>query len=206
MDEKIPELEIEQSEVEPIDLPEGRRRAETGDQQSFGEDPTKVAPKEEEPEVPENDSGKSPRATKRRSHKEQQAELKRQRQQQHKMMQEMQKPVRHKDLFQIYQQINQYVVAPRFGQLQEAVDKLTLLPDYIAQCMRDYAVSPNPIALPSVEGFEDFYTDYLKKLEEEEAAKKAAEELKGSKTSPSNETTSEEVAAPETEETQGEQD
>lgn len=198
-DEKIPELEVEQSEVEPIELPEGRRRAETGDQQDFGKDPTtgQDAPTSEEEEKPENESGKFPRAEKRRKHREEQAELKKQRAQQHKMMQEMQKPVRHRDLFQIYQQINQFMLAPQVKRLQDQVDKLSLIPDFLSEKLGRDDID--------MVAFEEYYEKWLeeKKAEEaelakkeqetREAAEKAAAKLKG-----------EEENTPETEETQTE--
>lgn len=208
-EEKVPELEIEQSEVEPIELPEGRRRTETGDQQSFGEDPRKVAPKEEkaEPEVPENDSGKFPRATKRRSHKAKMKDQKAQRAQMHKMQQEMMQPIRRRDLMGVFQQINQFLIHPKVEQLQAAVDKLMLIPDFIGNCVNDEGRFDIE---PSLESFEEFYESYMKKLEEEETERKAAEEeAAGSETSPSEPTSSQESTrdggeAPSTEETQTE--
>jgi hypothetical protein len=172
-DEKIPELEVEQSEVEPIDLPEGRRKTETGDQQDFGKDPrTGEAPKEEDDGAhPDSgkDSGKFPRATKRRKHREEMAERKKQREQHHKMMQEMRKPIRHGDLMQIYQQIRQFMVAPVEKKLQDAVDKLALIPDFLSEVLGDEKIDNL--------AFEDYYEKWLeeKKKEEEELAKKEQE-------------------------------
>lgn len=173
-EEKVPELEIEQSEVEPIDLPEGRRRTETGDQQDFGKDPsTGEAPGEETDDgshpMSGKDSGKSPRATKRRKHREEMAERKKQAQQQHKMMQEMRKPVRHGEMFQIYQQIRQFMIAPVEKKLQDSVDKLSLLPDFISEVLGNDKLD--------MVAFEEYYEKWLeeKKKEEEELARKEQE-------------------------------
>lgn len=169
MDDKVPELEIEQSEVEPLELPEGRRKTETGDQQDFGKDPkTGKTPgaESEEPEIPKNDSGKFPRATEKRSRREEQKKLKEQKQQHHKMMQEMRKPVRHGDLMQVMQQIQQFIVMPHVRKLQEAVDKLSLLPDYIGNCVNDSGVFDIE---PNLESFEEYYEKYMERLEKEEA-------------------------------------
>jgi len=173
-EEKIPELEVEQSEVEPIDLPEGRRRVETGDQQDFGKDPRTGDTPGEEPNdgahpLSGKDSGKSPRATKRRKRREEQEKAKKQRQDHHKMMQEMRKPVRHGDLMQIYQQINQFMIAPRLKQLQDLVDKLSLIPDFLAEVLGEEKID--------MVAFEEYYEKWLeeKKVEEEELAKKEQE-------------------------------
>jgi hypothetical protein len=173
-EEKIPELEVEQSEVEPLDLPEGRRRTETGDQQDFGKDPSTGKTPGEEPDdgshpMSGKDSGKFPRATKRRSHREEQAERKKQTQQHHKMMQEMRKPIRHGDLMQIYQQIRQFMVAPVEKKLQDAVDKLALIPDFLSEVLGKEEIDNL--------AFEDYYEKWLeeKKKEAEELAKKEQE-------------------------------
>lgn len=173
-EEKIPELEVEQSEIEPIDLPEGRRKTETGDQQDFGKDPKTGKTPGEEPDDgthPDSgkDTGKFPRATARRKRREEQAERKKQAKQHHDMMQEMRKPVRHGDLMQIYQQINQFMVAPRIKQLQDLVDKLSLLPDFFSEVLGEEKID--------MVAFEEYYEKWLeeKKAEEEELAKKEQE-------------------------------
>lgn len=195
MNEKVPELDIEQSKIEPLDLPEGRRKKETGDQQSFGEDPSKVEEKEE----PDNDSGKFPRATKRRRHREKMEEAKKQRQQMHRMQQEMQQPVRRKDLMNIFQQIGQFIVNPQISKLQEQVDKLSLLPDFLSEVLSNDKID----AL----AFEEYYEKWLeeKKAEEEELAQKE-QEAKETAAKAAEENKEEDHNAPETEEAQTEQE
>jgi hypothetical protein len=203
-DEKVPELDIEQSEVEPLELPEGRRRAETGDQQDFGKDPRtgKDAPKAggeaEEPEVPENDSGKFPRATKRRSHKEQMKQQKAQRAQMHKMQQEMQQPVRRRDLMGIYQQIRQFLIQPQIDKLQEQVDKLSLIPDFLGETLENKGID--------LVTFEEYYEAWLeeKKKEEEELAQKEKEAKEAAAKAAAEKKQEEDHNTPETEEAQTE--
>ncbi len=208
-EEKVPTLEIEETEVKPIELPQGAKLGRSEGQQDFGKDPN--APKEETPEEPSNDSGKFPRATERRNRKEDAKKIKDQKRNFQKYMQAMRRPVRHGELPQIIQHIDQMVLGPRLKALDELVDKLQLLPDFIGSCIDAEGKFHTK---PSLETFEDFVEKYMKKLEEDEAAKLEEEEAKkkeeGSSTSPSEPATSQESTkdegedTPKTEETQEE--
>lgn len=179
-DEKVPELEIEQSEVEPIEIDPRLRPASK--QQDFGKDPKtlKSAPgiAEEGATVAEenNDSGKFPRATKRRSHKEEVKTQKEQRQKVHKMVQEMMQPIRRRDFPGIVNQIMS-MLQHRFERIEKRLDQLMLMPDYITTCMSTHPAGSGELAVkPSTEGFMEFIEEYEKKLEEE--AKEMEEKLK----------------------------
>lgn len=208
-EEKVPALEIEETEVKPVELPEGAKLGRSEGQQDFGKDPN--APEEETPKEPSNDSGKFPRATERRDRKAEAKKIKDQKRNFQKYMQQMRRPVRHGELPQIIQHIDQMVLGPRLKKLDELVDKLQLLPDFIGNCLSEEGKFDIE---PSLETFDEFYENYMKKLEEEaakleeEEAKKKEEE--GSSTSPSEPTTSQESTksegedTPKTEETQKE--
>ncbi len=222
-DENIPALEIEETEVEPIELPEGARlsRKEDGEQ-DFGKDPKAVA-QEESAEIPPDDgshpdsgkdTGRAPRATARRSKREEQKKEAAQKKALHKYVQQMQKPVRHGEMHQILQHIEMNLLAPKLKILEDLVDKLQLLPDFIGNCLGDdgrFDIEP------SLETFEDFFEKYTKRLEEEakvEEERLAAEaKAKAEKEKETTEKVQKEMAkakeavakdTPETEETQKE--
>ena len=168
-EEKVPALEIEETEVAPIELPDDAnlRRSDKG-QQSFGEDPSKV--KEEETTETSPDSGKFPRATARRKKREEAKKLKEQQGQLAKYIQAMKRPVRHGDMQGIFQHIQVNMIQPHIDRLDALVDKLQLLPDFLGNCLNDEGKFDIE---PSLETFDEFVDNYMKKLEEEEAAEKA---------------------------------
>jgi hypothetical protein len=185
-DEKVPALEIEETEVKPIELPKGAKLSRKAEgEQDFGKDPRDVKdPKVEE--APDDgshplsgkDSGSSPRATARRSKRDEQKEAAAQKKAFHKYVQQMQKPVRHGEMHQILQHIEMNLLAPKLKILEDLVDKLQLLPDFIGNCLNERGQFDIE---PSLETFEDFFEKYTKRLEEEAKAEEerlAAEEEK----------------------------
>ena len=180
-DEKVPALEIEETEVKPIELPEGAKlsRKEEGEQ-DFGKDPKAVEAPPDDGSHPDSgkDTGRAPRATARRTKREEQKQAAAQKKAFHKYVQQMQKPVRHGEMHQILQHIEMNLLAPKLKILQDLVDKLQLLPDFIGNCLNDEGKFDIE---PSLETFEDFFEKYMKRLEEEAKAEEerlAAEEEK----------------------------
>lgn len=162
-EDKIPALEIEETEVKPVELPKGAvlgRNAEG--QQDFGKDPN--AP-EETPEEPSNDSGKFPRATAKRDRRAEAKKIKEQRAAFGKYVQQMRKPVRHGEMQQIIQHIEHNVIGPKLKKLDDLVDKLQLLPDFIGNCLNNALKFDIE---PSLETFEDFFEKYMERLKEEQ--------------------------------------
>lgn len=168
-EEKVPSLEIEETEVKPVELPKGAKLGRSEGQQDFGKDPNAPAEEPDDGSHPLSgkDSGKFPRATTKRDRKAEAKKLKEQKNAFNKYVQQMRKPVRHGEMQQILQHIEQNMLAPKLKVLEDLVDKLQLLPDFIGNCLGDDGKFDIE---PSLESFEDFFEKYMKKLEEEQKA------------------------------------
>lgn len=219
-EEKVPALEIEETEVEPIELPEGAKLGRSEGQQDFGKNPKDVETPVDDGSHPLSgkDSGSAPRATERRSRKEEAKKIREQKAAFSKYVQQMRKPVRHGEMQQILQHIENNILGPKLKILEDLVDKLQLLPDFIGSCLSDK--SPGFAIKPSLESFEVFFEEHKEKLEKEaaelktqqeeaerqaaEAAKKIAEEEAEKIAEAAKASKEKDAETPETEETQKE--
>lgn len=164
VDDKPKPLEVDQSEVKPVELPDKG---------------TQYGPEREREETEQDAQVDTrPRAERRRSHKEKAKEEKAMRQQIKKVQQQMARPLRHRDMQLI---VNQVMMAlrPMTTRMQEEIDKLSYLPDYINE-----KLEANGIILQiSIADFEEWFKALKAKLEAGDASE-------------------EDVGSPETEETQ----
>lgn len=170
-EEKVPALEIEETEVKPVELPKGAVLGrKTEGEQDFGKDPN--APVEETPDdgshpLSGKDSGKFPRATAKRDRKAETKKLREQKAAFTKYVQQMRKPVRHGEMQQILQHIEHNILGPKLKRLDDLVDKLQLLPDFIGNCLNNEGKFDIE---PSLETFEYFFEKYTERLEKEQKA------------------------------------
>ncbi len=212
-EEKVPALEIEETEVKPVELPEGAKLGRSEGQQDFGKNPKDVEAPVDDGSHPLSgkDSGSAPRATARRDRKAEAKKLREQKAAFSKYVQQMRKPVRHGEMQQILQHIEQNILGPKLKILEDLVDKLQLLPDFIGSCLSDK--SPGFAIKPSLESFEVFFEEHMEKLEkeaaelkaqQEEAEKQAAEAAKKIAEEAAEASKEKDAETPETEETQKE--
>ncbi|MCK5292851.1 MAG: hypothetical protein KAR39_12650, partial [Thermoplasmata archaeon] len=151
-------------------------------------------------------SGRFPRATAKRDRKADAKKLREQKAAFQKYVQQMQKPVRHGEMQQILQHIDQNMIAPKLKRLEDLVDKLQLLPDFIGNCLNDEGKFDIE---PSLETFEDYFEKYMKKLEEEQKAEEerleAEAKAKAEKEKETTEKLQEEMAKAKEEASSGEE-
>ena len=151
MDEekKTPELKVEKSEVKPVELPEGQRASLISEE-----------------EVVEADAqvDTRPRAERRRSHKSKVAQEKGLRKQLQKYNQKMARPLRYRDFPIIVQQV-QMALSQRFAAIQDQLDKLSYLPDYISEKLADHGI----LVQINIADFEEWFEKLKALLEAEDA-------------------------------------
>ena len=159
MQDKPEPLQIKKSKITPVSLPQKRGQ--------FGP-----------PGSAEGDETKS-RAERRRDHRTEQKQKKKILGAIKKRQQELQKPLRYKDMGLIVSQVFGQL-QPVFRNLQDQLDKLSYLPDYIAECMTGITVTDKEqFTLPSVGGFEEWFEKLKADLEAQESSGEEGEPVKG---------------------------
>jgi hypothetical protein len=142
-------LKVKESEVKPVELPDkGTQHGPEGKREETEQDVT----------VDTRD-----RPEKRRSLRERQKEEKIMRAQIKKMTQRMARPLRHRDMQLI---VNQVSVAfrPTLTKIQDDLDKLAYLPDYINDEMQKCGLVGTGLNI-SIAGFESWFDDLKAKLD-----------------------------------------
>ena len=141
------ELKVEKSEVKPVELPDKG---------------TQYGPAKEESEQDIQVDTRD-RPEKHRSLRQQQKEEKKMRAQIHKMNQMMARPLRHRDMQLIVNQVN-VAFRPTLAKIQDQLDTLAYLPDYINERLEASGI----LTQISIAGFEDWIKDLKAKLEDAE--------------------------------------
>ena len=141
------ELKVEKSEVKPVELPDKG---------------TQYGPAKEESEQDIQVDTRD-RPEKHRSLRQQQKEEKKMRAQVHKMNQMMARPLRHRDMQLIVNQVN-VAFRPTLAKIQDQLDTLAYLPDYINERLEASGI----LTQISIAGFEDWIKDLKAKLEDAE--------------------------------------
>jgi len=182
MQDKPEPLQVKKSKVTPVSLPDKRGQ--------FG------PPGHTESEAPKS------RAERRRDHRAEAKQKKKILGAIKKRQQELQKPLRHKDIGFIVSQVFGQL-QPVFQNIQNQLDKLSYLPDYIAECMTGVmVVDKEHYEPPSIAGFEEWFEKLKADLEAQESSGEEGEPVEGQAMAAQNE---EEQDDSETEVTQEEQ-
>jgi hypothetical protein len=140
-------LKVEESEVKPVELPDAQPSPEHKREET-----------EQDVTVDTRD-----RPEKRRSLRQQQKEEKEMRAQIKKMTQRMARPLRHRDMQLI---VNQVSVAfrPTLTKIQDDLDKLAYLPDYINDEMQKSGLVGTGLNI-SIAGFDEWIANLKAKLD-----------------------------------------
>lgn len=202
MTDKPKALEVEETKVKPPELPDkagsnyGPPGSNKGDAEVAAEtEETAAAETEETPELPDD----RPRAERRRSQREIQKAENEQKAALKKYEQLMAKPIRFRDMGtvvnQVYMQLH-----PLLKKMQDEIDKLGYLPDYLADIAEEFEVE-TPI---SISHFEEWFAKVKADLEAEDTSSgEEGEPVEGqAKAAEEAEESREDVSPPETEETQ----
>ena len=146
MTDKPKPLKVEESEVKPVELPDKG---------------TQYGPEKEREETEQDvtvDTRERP--DKRRSLREQQKEEKKMRAQIKKMTQQMARPLRHRDMQLIVNQVSM-ALRPMLTKMQDDLDKLAYLPEYVNERLEANGI----LVQISIDGFDDWIQELKAKLE-----------------------------------------
>lgn len=189
MSDKPKALEVVEKDVKPPKLPTragtnyGPPGSSKGDDDVAAEMEETLAETEETPEEPDT----RPRHERRRSHREKMKAEKEQRGAAKKYMQQLAKPIRFRDMNIVVNQVAMQL-RPTLVKIQDDLDKLAYLPDFLADVM-----DPEEDVECTISGFEEWFKKLKAELEAEDTSTTTT-------TLPPME--EEDVSPPETEETQ----
>lgn len=206
MTDKPKALEVEETEVKPPELPKkaGTNYGPPGSNKGDAEVAEEKAAAEAEETPAEPDT--RPRHERRRSQREQQKIEKEQAAAARKYMQQLAKPIRFRDMGTVVNQVAMQL-HPAIMKIQDDLDKLAYLPDYISDCIGDCTFTTDGKCIsvkPSIAGFEEWFAKLKAELEAEDTSSgEEGEPVEGqAMAAEENEETREDVSPPETEETQ----
>ncbi|MCK5318774.1 MAG: hypothetical protein KAJ55_12730 [Anaerolineales bacterium] len=154
-------LKVEESEVKPVELPDKDTQ--------YGPE------KEREESVQDVKVDTRDRPAKRRSLREQQKQEKAMRLQVKQITQRMARPLRHRDMQLIVNQVSM-ALRPTLTSIQDQLDKLSYLPDYINEQLEASGI----LVQISIAGFEDWIKELRAKLEATDDAVDTPDEGVGS--------------------------